>query len=195
MTTVLFINVYLFIIWLCHVLTGVCGIFTACVGSSSLIRDSTWVPGLGAWSPSHWATREALDCSRFVPNLLLIIIYLRFIHIVACVSRFFLFFKIYTDIHSSFIYNTQNWKATPVALTMWVDKQILYQYNGTLLINKNKLLINAIINHLHWFFVSSFKLLHRFNCRNAACFVYLFTSWRTLREFSSFDKLIWKKGP
>ena len=99
MTTVLFINVYLFIIWLCHVLTGVCGIFTACVGSSSLIRDSTWVPGLGAWSPSHWATREALDCSRFVPNLLLIIIYLRFIHIVLMICSLFILVVNSNSIH------------------------------------------------------------------------------------------------
>lgn len=105
MTTVFFINVHLFIIWLCHVLTGVCGIFTACVGSSSLIRDPAWVPAQGAWSPSHWATRKALDCSRLVPNLLLIIIHLRFIHVVACVNKFFLFFK-YTQIFIAALFIT-----------------------------------------------------------------------------------------
>ena len=123
MTRVFFINVYLFIIWLCHVLIGVCGVFTSCVGSSSLTRDPTWVPALGVLSPSHWATREALDCSRLVPNLLLIIIHLRFFHVVAHVNMFSLFFKIYIDIYSSFIYNTLNWKATPIALLCgWINK-------------------------------------------------------------------------
>ena len=56
----------------------------------------------------------------------------------------------------------QTWKATAVALTLWVDKQInIYQFSEALLINKeNKLLIHATIWHLQ----GVFFLLLPFNC-------------------------------
>ena len=49
---------FLFLIWLHPVLAGALGLFLGACGSSSLTRDWTWVPELGAWSLNHWTTRE-----------------------------------------------------------------------------------------------------------------------------------------
>ena len=51
-------------VWLHHVLLGHAGpslwhrrsLVVACG-----IQDRTWAPALGAWSLSHWATREVLE--------------------------------------------------------------------------------------------------------------------------------------
>ena len=37
------------------------------VGSSSLTRDRTWAPALGAWSLSHWTTRQVPVSAFFAP--------------------------------------------------------------------------------------------------------------------------------
>ena len=64
-----FFNVYvcMYLFWLRWVLVAACGIFScgmrtlSCsmhVGSSSPTRNRTQPPSLGAWSLTHWTTRE-----------------------------------------------------------------------------------------------------------------------------------------
>ena len=111
------INIYLFIIWQCHILIGVCGIFHLhcmcgiyfldqrsilgpCIGSmesrSLGHQGSSWLQSFSSKSLNDHNTFET--CSRF------------------CMCQQVLFFKIYIDIHHSFIYNIPNWKATLITL-------------------------------------------------------------------------------
>ena len=63
---------------------GLRGSMLPCVGSSSLTRDRTRAPALGAQSLNHWATREVpldlvlLDCFPFILHFLTSLIKLFF---------------------------------------------------------------------------------------------------------------------
>ena len=62
--TVLFVNMYLFV-W--------AGSSLQLVGSSSLTRDQTWAPALGAQSVSPWTTREVPQTAFYLYEFTLIL--------------------------------------------------------------------------------------------------------------------------